>query len=157
MEKVDMAQKQHHDFADKQEERSPENSEKAIVLVVDDEKNMIRTIRLSLDGVDGYKIESASSGNQAIKLIAEGLNPDVILTDIAMPDGTGLRLRNWIEENKPEFADRIILMTANVDDEELKDVIQEMAGKNRFLEKPFEIDQLRDAIKGVLLGNSASK
>jgi len=74
-----------------------------------------------------------------------------------MPDGTGLRLRNWIEENKPEFADRIILMTANVDDEELKDVIQEMAGKNRFLEKPFEIDQLRDAIKGVLLGNSASK
>jgi len=127
-----------------------ESGGKATILIVDDEPNILKAIRFFLSDESNYIVVTAKSGNHAKKMIQEGLTPDVILTDIAMPDGTGLKLRDSIEQERPELISRIIFMTAN-EDGDLKEIIGKMVGKNRFLKKPFSVDQLIASIRYVLL------
>ncbi|MCL4539487.1 MAG: response regulator, partial [Bacteroidetes bacterium] len=53
------------------------------VLVVDDEKDIIQLIRYNLER-EGFKVDAASDGNEALKKAVE-VKPDVILRDIMLP------------------------------------------------------------------------
>jgi CheY-like chemotaxis protein len=81
------------------------------ILIVDDEKMIAFTLAAIVES-RGYKVRSASSGEQAIK-IAQEFTPDILLTDYSMPGMNGLEVAARISREFPGC--RIFLLTAYVD------------------------------------------
>src|SRR5258707_1451089 len=59
-------------------------SEAGNILLVDDEPGMLRYIRTLLE-VDDYKVETASTGEEALLRVDKGMEPDLLLLDVPMP------------------------------------------------------------------------
>ena len=62
----------------------------AKILLVDDEPGMLRYIKTLLE-VDDYKVETATTGEEALQKIDKGLQPDLVLLDVLMPGIDGLQ------------------------------------------------------------------
>jgi two-component system, NtrC family, response regulator AtoC len=106
------------------------------VLVVDDEENLRLVVRTFLKR-DGYEVEVASSGEEALALV-ETFGPDVILTDVRMPRMGGLDLLATLKAKGNEAT--VIVMSAygNVDL-----AIEAMkAGAYDYLQKPFKAEEV---------------
>jgi two-component system chemotaxis response regulator CheY len=61
------------------------------VFIVDDSSTMLMSLKSTLE-ISGFKVETASDGEQALGKIKAGLKPDLIITDINMPKMDGLLL-----------------------------------------------------------------
>jgi DNA-binding NtrC family response regulator len=59
------------------------------ILVVDDEPSIRKYLQTLLE-VDGFEVQTASSGKEALKLVSEGERPDFIILDVLMPEIGGL-------------------------------------------------------------------
>ncbi len=110
-------------------------SEGLLALVVDDETQIRRFLRVSLEA-NGYRVQEAETGKSAINLAAQ-LRPDVIILDLGLPDITGLdvleNLREW------SHVPVIILSVLNAD----KDKIAALdMGADDYLTKPFSMGEL---------------
>ena len=82
------------------------------VLIVDDEKNIRRTVRMVLEG-EGYTVEEASSGEEALARIAE-IAADVVLLDVQLPGMSGLETIERISKLKNlESAPTIIMISGH--------------------------------------------
>jgi signal transduction histidine kinase len=75
-------------------------AEGARLLVVDDEESILLTISEVLR-LEGYEVDTAASGRDAVRLLAEGATYDLLLTDLHMEDGDGLALLEEIRRNSP--------------------------------------------------------
>lgn len=76
-------------------------SRKPHILVVDDEPNVLQLIRIFLEG-DGFKVETASGGKQALEIITRpDVLVDILITDILMPQMNGRDLATRISSIKP--------------------------------------------------------
>ncbi len=111
------------------------------VLVVDDEEN-IRFVAASFLKRDGYEVEVAESGEQALRLL-EAFGPDVILTDVRMPKMGGLDLLATLKAKGAEAA--VIVMSAYGS---LDLAIEAMkAGAYDYIQKPFKPEELLLTLK----------
>jgi DNA-binding response OmpR family regulator len=119
----------------------------ARILIVDDEENIRRMLRLALE-FGGHTIGQAQSGAEASRSFGDGHNWDIVLLDYRLEDTTGLDVVERLRSRDPEAW--IILMTAagTVD---LTERAREM-GVNDFLRKPFTTQALRTAIDAALHG-----
>lgn len=112
------------------------------VLIVDDEKNIIFALRLLL-GKEGYTVESANNGIQAIKQFSE-FKPDIILLDIMMPEMDGYDTAKKIRELDGESETTIIFLTAR------GTVFDKMKayenGGDDFIVKPFDNQKILEKI-----------
>mgnify|MGYP000743687533 CR=1 FL=1 len=116
------------------------------VLVVDDEKLIVKGIRFSLEQ-DGYDVDCAYDGEEALKLAKENAY-DIILLDVMLPDGDGFSLCRKI---KADDIAPVIFLTAK--DEE-KDVVMGLElGADDYVIKPFRNMELLSRIKNVLRRN----
>jgi len=106
------------------------------VLVVDDERGARLALEVPLR-LSGYEVVSASGGREAIAL-GQGKRFDVVLTDIYMPDITGLEVVREFRRSWPET--KIIAMTAQGSLEIALEAIEE--GAFDFIAKPFNIDEV---------------
>src|SRR4051812_23751223 len=106
------------------------------VLVVDDEENLRIVLRTLLKR-QGYEVETAASGEEALTLV-DTFGPDVVLTDVRMPKMGGLDLLATLQAKGNEAT--VIVMSAygNVDDalEAIK------AGAYDYVQKPFKHDEI---------------
>jgi len=113
----------------------------AVVLVVDDEplnlRIMERTLRRS------HKVLTAS-GVEPAKAVLETTRVDFIVSDLVMDLATGLDLFRWVTEHQPALGDRFIICSGG-GPRSLRDEIA--AAGIRFLHKPFQADELLDAIQ----------
>jgi len=119
------------------------NSSGAFVLVIEDEPQMRRFIRASLDA-HGYQVGEAATAAEALAL-ATSRNPDVILMDLGLPDMDGIdltrRLREW---------SRIPVIVISARGREADKVSALDAGADDYLTKPFGVDELLARIRVAL-------
>lgn len=116
------------------------------ILVVDDIPAIRVTIAAALNAA-GHKVTLASSGNEALGQI-EAERFDVIVTDIWMPEGDGLRLIKGIRNRSD--APRVIAITGGGPklSIEMAKSLAEVWGAEHVLVKPFDDRRLVDLIEG---------
>lgn len=78
------------------------------ILVVDDEKNILKLYQAELEE-EGYTVVTANSGKEALDVF-EKENPDIVTLDILMPDVDGIQVLRQIKEKKPQIP--VIMLTA---------------------------------------------
>jgi two-component system response regulator AtoC len=106
------------------------------ILVVDDEEN-IRIVLRTLLRRNGYEVEAAASGEEALALV-ESFGPDVVLTDVRMPKMGGLDLLSTLRaKNHPAT---VIVMSAYGNVELAIEAMQ--AGAYDYLQKPFKPEEV---------------
>lgn len=116
---------------------------KAKVLVVDDE-DLLRGILCAQLGKAGYGVAEAANPRQALTLL-EDEPVDLLLTDIVMPSTlNGLQLAQRALALKPAL--KVVFMTGFSEE----DTLRQVAALGPLLRKPFSLEELREAIEGVL-------
>src|SRR2546421_891187 len=120
----------------------------ANILLVDDEPGMLRYIRTLLE-VDDYKVETASTGEEAVDRVQKGLEPDLVLLDLLMPGIDGLQALEQLRQLQPSVK---VVMLSCVND--TRKVVQAMRlGAHDYLTKPFQKAEL-DAVVDQCLGTT---
>jgi DNA-binding NtrC family response regulator len=122
-------------------------SDGAHILLVDDEAGMLRYIRTLLE-VEGHKVHTASTGEEAVERIQHGLEPDLVLLDLLMPGIDGLQTLEQLRKMKPRLK---VVMLSCVND--TRKVVQAMRlGAHDYLTKPFQKAELDTVINQCLAG-----
>ena len=131
--------------AEKQNGSSKSDAEiRKIILIVDDHADIRAYLRSHLE--DEYSILEAASGNEAMELIEEEL-PDLIISDVMMPDGDGFDLLKRIRSNPETDFLPVILLTARA---EVEDKLSGLnIGANDYITKPFQILELQARIENL--------
>src|SRR5512139_1946106 len=78
------------------------------VLVVDDEKNILKLYQVELED-EGYTVVTANSGKEALEVF-DRENPDIVTLDILMPDMDGIQVLRYLKEKNPAVP--VIMLTA---------------------------------------------
>jgi signal transduction histidine kinase/CheY-like chemotaxis protein len=126
--------------------RPPEVTGRARLLVVDDEPLVARSLLRMLAGE--HDVEVASSVAEARARLVRGPAVDSILSDLMMPDGTGMDLYEWLCNTQPSLASRVIFMTGGAFTDDAAAFLARVP--NRHLEKPFVPSEVRDAVERAL-------
>ena len=131
-------------------------SEKQRILIVDDEPQITRVLRRSLM-THGYDVQVPADGKSALAIFNDWL-PDLVITDLSMPNLDGLELCRKLRE----VSDRPIIVLS-VRGEEPTKVEALDAGADDYVTKPFGMDELLARIRAALrrapetqAGNEAS-
>ncbi|MDX1382517.1 MAG: sigma-54 dependent transcriptional regulator [Thermoanaerobaculia bacterium] len=112
------------------------------LLVVEDRDSLRRLLRKALEE-DGYLVDVASDGVEGIAL-AERNEYELVLTDLRLPGASGLEVLRGVKEARPSSP--VVVFTAFGSVETAVEAMK--MGAADFLEKPVEIDQIRELVKG---------
>lgn len=120
------------------------------VLVVDDEKLIVKGIRFSLEQ-DGMEVDCAYDGREALELVNKN-KYDVILLDVMLPVLNGFEVCQQIREfsNVP-----VIMLTAKGDD--MDKILGLEYGADDYITKPFNILEVKARIKAIIRRSSATE
>jgi two-component system, OmpR family, KDP operon response regulator KdpE len=116
---------------------------KANVLVVDDEPQITRVLRTTLTG-HGYLVRTAGDGDEALEIM-RSWQPDVVITDLAMPNMAGLELCTRIRVKS-----QVPIIVLSVRGEEKTKVEALDAGADDYVTKPFNMDELLARVRASL-------
>ena len=120
------------------------------VLVVDDEKLIVKGIRFSLEQ-DGMEVTCAYDGEEALE-IAKNETFDIILLDVMLPGLTGFEVCQQIRE----FSDvPIVMLTAKGDD--MDKILGLEYGADDYITKPFNILEVKARIKAIMRRTTAKE
>jgi len=122
------------------------------ILIVDDEPSMLRYTKTLLE-VDNYAVETAGSGYEAIKRVQEGLNPNLILLDMAMPSMNGLQTIEECKKIRPE--QKIVVLSCVSDTSTVVQAIK--LGAIDYVTKPFYKSELDAVLKRCLEAEKPAK
>ena len=113
------------------------------ILVVDDEEMMLKAIEFQLEK-DDHEIVTAFDGKDALKIIRKE-KFDLIISDIAMPNFSGLELLDHLKEGLLDETPVILISALNQ-----KSIISTALelGANDFIVKPINMDELSIRVKG---------
>lgn len=118
------------------------------VLVVDDEPQIVRALRINLSA-RGYEVSTAASGQEALQ-VAASARPDVVILDLGLPDLDGATviegLRGWTTVP-------IIVLSARTDSGDKVSVLD--AGADDYVTKPFGMDELLARLRAAIRRASA--
>jgi DNA-binding response OmpR family regulator len=115
------------------------------ILLVDDDAEIIESLRLALEAND-YEVLVARDGNQGLALI-EREAPDLIILDMMMPKRSGFLVLERLKR-MGEKRQRIIMITAN--EGARHKAYAEMLGVDDYVRKPFPMDRLIQSVNRLL-------
>lgn len=120
-------------------------SKKPRVLVVDDDGEIVESIRYALEA-NGFEVEVARDGNQGLAM-AETTTPDLLILDMMMPKRSGFLV---LEQLRREGRDhvRVIMITGNEGNRHQQ--YAELLGVDDYLRKPFPMDRLVESAKNLV-------
>ncbi len=123
------------------------------VLLVDDEEAVLE-LEQEILRKHCQEIQVVHSGREAIQAL-ESNAVDVIVTDLKMPgDVSGSDIYEWVEQNRPELAARIIFTMSNVREDEARALLEKSGCPS--VQKPFHIEEFLGAIRRALLADPQS-
>lgn len=119
------------------------------VLVVDDSTTMVLSLKTTL-AMNGFEVEVASHGREALDKLEAGLRPNLIVTDVNMPTMGGMEL---IRKVRSMAALRFVpILTLTTESESSKREEGKRAGATGWLVKPLSGNDLIEVIRKVLPG-----
>jgi two-component system, OmpR family, KDP operon response regulator KdpE len=121
---------------------SPQDS-KGNILVVDDEPQITRVLKTTLSS-QGYGVRTASDGDEAVQLMKDW-TPDLVITDLRMPNMTGLDLCRYVRARS-----RTPIIVLSVKGEERVKVEALDAGADDYVTKPFGVNELLARVRAAL-------
>lgn len=110
-----------------------------VVLAVNDEPKVLELLTVLLEH-DGYRVVTASSGRRALEL-ARSLEPDVVVSDVVMPEMDGLEFCRRLKQD-PRTADVPVLLASAVRTGKRNSLTALTAGADDYLEMPFRRQEL---------------
>ena len=120
------------------------------LLLVDDEEKMVKYLSRRLE-IRGYTVSTASSGEAAVAMVEDN-EFDVVLLDFLMPDMNGIEAFKEIKKIRPEIA--AIMISAYSDGK--TEVESKSLGLSDFIMKPFDMNQLLEAIERATVKRDGS-
>src|ERR1700693_2232483 len=111
------------------------------VLVVDDEPSIRKYLQTLLE-VDGFDVETLSSGREAIKQISEGKRPDLVILDVLMPELSGIEVLTELMQLDRTL--NVIMLSCSNEAGTVVEAIR--IGAHDYLTKPFEKTELDAAM-----------
>lgn len=116
------------------------------VLVVDDSEVLRKIVSFNLTR-EGYSVDEAKDGNQALEKLKQ-VKPDLVILDIMMPYVDGFEVLRKMR-NDPELADiPVIMLTAKGGEDDPRIALE--LGANGFLTKPFSPIKLLEEVRRVI-------
>ncbi|MBF6336075.1 response regulator [Nocardia abscessus] len=113
------------------------------VLVVDDEPQIVRALRINL-AVRGYEVITAATGGAGLRAAADR-HPDVVILDLGLPDMDGIEvlggLRGWTSAP-------VIVLSARTDSADKVEALD--AGADDYVTKPFGMDELLARLRAAV-------
>ena len=122
------------------------------ILIADDEPHVLRVMKMSLEK-EGYAVDTCANGKEALARLSLE-QPDILITDIQMPQMTGEELCKYIQQRMPERKFLIFVLTSRTEIEhrEWSRDINNLL----FLEKPVSIRNLVEKLDGYFAGSTDS-
>ena len=114
------------------------------VLIVEDE-DMVRAVAERALVRQGYVVETASDGEQALELFAEGKRYDLVVSDVVMPNMDGPTMARNLRDT---YGDIRLLFMSGYAEEQLRETIS--LDNVSFLAKPFSVQQIAEAVHDAL-------
>jgi two-component system alkaline phosphatase synthesis response regulator PhoP len=115
------------------------------VLVVDDDKDIVRVLRAYLEQA-GYEVFIAYDGTTALSIIRHD-RPEVVLLDWMLPDKDGLNIIQWVRADQLLARTHIIMLTARVDDTDK--IVGLEVGADDYVTKPFNPREIVARVRSI--------
>lgn len=115
------------------------------LLIADDEPDMLRFLKSQLSA--GFDVLEAVDGQQAVEKAAQFL-PDIILSDMMMPEKDGLQVCRELRQRTSTKNIPVVLLTARADEKTKLDCLA--AGASDFLPKPFSLTEVMVRLKNLV-------
>jgi two-component system cell cycle sensor histidine kinase/response regulator CckA len=117
------------------------------ILVVDDEEVLLRAIKEILE-LDGLEVIAIRDARDALAMLARGEHFDVILSDMSMPNMTGIEFHVALNAQDERLAQRVIFMSGGAVTPQAAEFLRGL--KERYIAKPFKGAELRKAVQKAL-------
>jgi len=128
--------------------------DKKVLLLIDDEKDFCKLVKLNLEQISDYEVLTAYDGKEGIDL-ARKHKPDLILLDIMMPVMDGLTVLKILKEDFNTMGIPVVILTAKGDD--LTRIKAIWSYSQEYVVKPIEAEALKEKIDAVLLKKKKQK
>jgi DNA-binding NtrC family response regulator len=116
----------------------------APILLIEDEPSVSAFVRSALER-KGYRVVQAASGAEGLQQLSKEQFGGVI-SDIRMPgDTNGADVHQWIQQNRPELGERIILISGDTANSETQSLLNRSS--TPCIEKPFRVQQLISTVE----------
>jgi len=115
------------------------------ILIVDDEASVREMLSILLRR-EGYAVEDAPGGDRAVRLLEEGNRYDLVITDLAMDRGNGLRVLEQVKIRDPHCP--VILITAFGTTDSAVEAMKK--GAFDYINKPFNVDEFKLVVRQAL-------
>jgi DNA-binding response OmpR family regulator len=112
------------------------------ILIVDDEEEMLKSIRLALEGY-GHECKFSMDGLDALETARDWI-PDLIILDIMLPGMDGYQVSRYLKFDAKFKHIPIIMLTAKSDEKDK--VLGYEVGTNEFLTKPFTVESFMSTV-----------
>lgn len=122
---------------------APPEEPQGVALFIDDERFLLSACRRAF----GRSVRTlvAQGGEEAIALLAETEDLDIILCDLIMPRVSGIDVYGWVRANRPELLDRFVIVTGGQHGERARDFLQRT--ELPVVYKPFNVAEVAQLIK----------
>ena len=116
------------------------------ILVVDDEVDLVETVRFSLE-LEGFDVLVSYNGEDALNQ-ARKVSPDLIILDLMLPKLDGYKVCRLLKFDERYKHIPILMLTAKT--QEKDKILGKETGADEYITKPFEMDYLMEKVKAYL-------
>lgn len=121
------------------------------ILVVDDDEHILRSLSQYLE-LEDFNVVSASSGPEALALFQQE-KPDLLVLDVMMPGMDGFQVLETLRKDPETAGVPVLMLTAR---DQHNDILKGyQMGATSYLVKPFNLDELVEAIREVFASKSS--
>lgn len=120
---------------------------RARVLVVDDDRDLLRLVSLLLARIN-VDVTTAESAAIAAQLLMTGTLPDLMILDLMMPEISGIEFLRQIRSHHAYDSLPVLVLSALIDPEQIREALDE--GADRYLTKPYIAHNLLTVVQEML-------